>query len=167
MRRVAIVPADISRSRGAIMGVAAILIYFAHAYAYVDLGAPWRQLFSLGNLGVDIFFLVSGLGLYYSASRMRGPLSAWYKKRFLRVGIPFLLVSVPYYLLCDFVLSDLGCLRFFLDISTLSYWLFHTGAWYVAALVPLYLLVPLWGRLVEAGGGVLQGRALLGDDHRS
>ena len=153
MKRVAITPSTISLNRSAIMGFAAILIYLAHVYLYVDLGAPWSQLFCLGNLGVDIFFLVSGVGLYCSLGKSTTPLSSWYLKRLIRVGVPFLLISVPYYLVYDFILNNLGFVRFALDISTLSYWLYHGSAWFVAALVPLYLLTPPWAALVEREGG--------------
>ena len=134
------------------MGFAAILIYFAHVYLYVDLGAPWSQLFGMGNLGVDIFFLVSGIGLYCSLGKSETPLTSWYLKRFIRIGVPFLLISVPYYLIYDFILNSMGLERFILDISTLSYWLYHGSAWFVAALVPLYLLTPPGPPLLRGKG---------------
>lgn len=33
-------------------------------------------------------------------------------------------------------------MQFLLDVSTLSFWLEHKGAWYVAMLIPVYLLFP-------------------------
>lgn len=42
-----------------VMGVAALMIYFAHFYAYADLGLL-NKLFAYGNWGVDVFLLLSG-----------------------------------------------------------------------------------------------------------
>ena len=48
------------------MGIAALMIYFAHAYAIVPVDGVIAKLLSLGNLGVDIFLFASGFGMYYS-----------------------------------------------------------------------------------------------------
>ena len=47
------------------MGVAAFMIYFAHFYAYADLGVV-NRLFAYGNWGVDVFLLLSGFGICHS-----------------------------------------------------------------------------------------------------
>ena len=36
-----------------------------------------------------------------------------------------------------------------LNLSTISYWIDKTGCWFVDILVPIYLLTPLWSRLLE------------------
>lgn len=36
-----------------------------------------------------------------------------------------------------------------LNLSTISYWIDKTGCWFVDILVPIYLLTPLWNRLLE------------------
>ena len=55
--------------------------------------------------------------------------------------IPYLLISFPFclfYLLLgrDSLLDTIYCL------TTLEYWLFHKGAWFVAFMIPLYLFSP-------------------------
>ena len=50
------------------MGVAALMIYFAHFYAYADLGLL-NKLFAYGNWGVDVFLLLSGFGMCHSMSK--------------------------------------------------------------------------------------------------
>lgn len=134
------------RHRAGLMGIAAVMIYFAHAYAFVNLKGIAASLFSLGNVGVDIFLLLTGFGMAFSFSRRPG-LRAFYHKRAVRIGVPFLCLSVPYFLYADFFMfasSRATFTRFALDCSSLSYWIFHTGAWYVSMLVPLYLATPLW-----------------------
>ena len=133
----------ISQRRTIVMGVAAVMIYFAHAYSYIKLG-PWEALFSLGNLGVDIFLLLSGIGICFSM-RKKPPIPSFFLRRFIKVGIPYLALSIPLYFISDIVAMDGvdGLASFVLDVTTLSYWLYHHGAWYVAMLIPLYLAIPL------------------------
>lgn len=131
-----------------VMGVAALMIYFAHFYAYADLGLL-NKLFAYGNWGVDVFLLLSGFGMCYSMSKSSSS-SGFYWKRFVRIGVPYLIIAIPFCFISDILVAptaDWG--MFVLDVSTLSYWLLHRGAWYVAMLVPLYLLVPFFGRLAN------------------
>ncbi len=67
----------------------------------------------------------------------------------MRVGVPFLLISVPVYLLLDMLISREGGGAFLLDISTLSYWVEHDGAWYVSAMLPVYALTPILPSLLN------------------
>lgn len=54
-----------------------------------------------GNCGVDIFLLLSGMGLYYSFSKNSNILE-FYKKRFVRVLVPYLMLALPYLIWKDF-----------------------------------------------------------------
>lgn len=138
-----------SRQRQLVMGIAALMIYFAHAYAIVPVDGVVAKLLSLGNLGVDIFLFASGFGMYYSLRNMgRLSLRQFYWKRFVRVRVPFLLISVPVYLLLDMLISREGG-AFLLDISTLSYWVEHDGAWDVSAMLPVYALTPILPSLLR------------------
>ena len=92
---------QISSRRTPLMGLAALLIYFAHAYSFVELPSPLSTLFSFGNIGVDIFLLVGGFGIYYSLVNTASK-SSFYWKRLIKVGLPFLLISIPYFFIFDF-----------------------------------------------------------------
>lgn len=141
----------LSERRASVMGVAALMIYFAHVYAYADLGII-NRFFSYGNWGVDVFLLMSGFGMCHSMAEHPAA-GVFYWKRFVRVGVPYLVLAIPFCFASDVLIAqavDWGL--FALDVSTLSYWLFHRGAWYVAMLVPLYLSVPFIGRLVRGYG---------------
>lgn len=87
------------------MGVAAFMIYFAHFYAYADLGVV-NRLFAYGNWGVDVFLLLSGFGICHSMSKSPSD-GDFYLKRFVRVGVPYL-CSCYTVLLCirHFTCSD-------------------------------------------------------------
>lgn len=57
----------ISKHRTALMGISALLIVLCHANLYdIKVNSVTARLFSLGNVGVDIFLFLSGVGCYYS-----------------------------------------------------------------------------------------------------
>lgn len=133
--------------RGEIMGFAAIMILVCHIVGNkVFLPGYLDTFFTLGNYGVDIFMFLSGIGMYYSICNNKTSVYSWYKKRLMRMLIPYLLISVPYSLLMlhigDFTIQDI-----FLNITALEFWVHHRGAWFVSAIIPLYIVVPLLPRL--------------------
>lgn len=140
----------ISKYRSALMGLATIGILMCHAPANgVVLPSYLNSLLGLGQGGVIIFFLVSGIGLYFSTRKLEysvfGVLS-WYKKRFIRLLVPYLIIYGPalFIELSENTLFPIW--EYLFRLSTLSYWKDQTGAWFVAVLVPLYLLTPLWNK---------------------
>ena len=94
---------DISRHRSAIMGIAMICIILFHV------GVPRQDAFygvcRMGNIGVDIFLFLSGIGLWYSWTRepsgtqpfLRRWLS-FYWRRLRRVYPAWLLVASAFYI---------------------------------------------------------------------
>lgn len=61
---------EISQYRTELMGVATLLVMFGHSAANGVVMPGWMEsLCGLASVGVDIFLLVSGLGLYYSLRR--------------------------------------------------------------------------------------------------
>lgn len=126
------------------MGIAAILIILCHIRGVEYLGIPYlEKVLSLGNFGVEIFLFVSGIGMWYSFNCKRRGLREWYKRRFCRIVIPFVLITTAVYPLRFAFGVDASPVDFLLHITTLEYWLYHRGAWYVAMLFPLYLITPV------------------------
>ena len=144
----------ISEYRTEIMGFAALCIILCHAnVAGVVTPAPLQYLLGLGNVGVDIFLFVSGLGMYYSLTK-RGIINpysrtvniwydvrCWYVDHYKRIMIPYLIVTIPWWVYYA-ISRQIGFGGFLLNLSTIGYWFLHYGAWYVALLVPVYLLTP-------------------------
>lgn len=89
----------VSKYRSALMGLATLGILMCHAPANgVDLPFHLNSVLGLGQMGVMIFFFVSGLGLYYSTHRMEYSacgIAAWYRKRFVRLFVPYLIIYAP------------------------------------------------------------------------
>lgn len=88
--------------------------------------------------------------MYYSieANSGKNDLKSWYMKRFNRIIIPYSIIMIPYYCLrC--VLNKYGVMKFFYYFSTLGYWCEHDGIWYVAMMIPLYIVTPLITRTLD------------------
>lgn len=136
---------DLSKYRTELMGIATIMILLCHAQPFgVQLPPILSKLLTYGNQGVDIFLFVSGMGLYYSLEKIHGAsqLLHWYKKRYKRILIPYLIIATPF-LLYITVENDENMWYFIKLISTISFWTDHIGAWYIALLIPLYFISPL------------------------
>ena len=81
----------LSEYRTPLMGIAALMIILCHANGYgVAVPHAVRSLLTLGNMGVDIFLFLSGIGCFYSLSK-EPDTAKWYKKRFVRIFIPYAL----------------------------------------------------------------------------
>lgn len=131
----------LSKHRTPLMGIAALMIILCHANGYgVAVPHAVRSLLTLGNMGVDIFLFLSGIGCFYSLSK--GPDTAkWYKKRFVRIFIPYALMQIPFWMY-KLVVGDFEFIKELMVFSTIDFWTNHVGAWYVALLVPLYIFTP-------------------------
>lgn len=136
--------------RTQLMGICAIGVILCHAAMPINgvvLPSLVKLLFSFGNQGVDVFFLLSGISMYYSLQK-NPPLGQWYWKRFLAIGVSYLFLAIPFYI---WYVADAGgtVLDFFCHLSTIGFWLVNFGAWYLAVLIPLYVVTPFVGRLTN------------------
>ena len=144
---------DLSTYRSQLMGIATLMIIICHSCASkVIMPDSLCYLFCFGNIGVDIFLFLSGIGLYYSLSKNN--LSnkendiSFYKKRFYRIYIPYLMVFIPSCLIF-MLLGEYSLYDSILCLSTLEYWLFRRGAWFVSLIVLLYLVAPFLYRALN------------------
>lgn len=132
----------LSKYRTQLMGMAALFILICHAPAYgVVLPHYIRMLFVWGNVGVDIFLFLSGLGCFFSLSQYKHNVLYWIIKRYKRIAIPYIIIQLLfllYYVCCyDFRMES-----WLLELSTISFWTNHTGCWYIAFLIPVYAIAP-------------------------
>ena len=143
------------------MGVAAMLIIVCHAYANgVGMSVPMQKITGLGGCGVDMFLFLSGMGLTCSLTGRNAirvtetNICQWYKKRYCRILTPYLIFAVPVYA----IIADINnqCIsKYLFNISTISYWLDGWGLWFVAMLLPLYLVAPFVISLLTSDKGYL------------
>lgn len=133
------------------MGIATLGILLVHSKDIIILPRIIWVLSGYGGIGVYIFVFLSSIGLYNSLKSRGGyKKSEFYTRRFQRVFVPYLLIAATWYGI-KYLLIQQDAEGFFYELSTLSFWIDHQGAWYVAMLVPVYLIFPLFYNWVEDG----------------
>ena len=140
----------INRYRTEVMGVAAISILLCHMPANVSQTPHLLGLLlsSLGMFGNSIFFFLSGVGMWFSLNKAEVNYKTWYKRRLLRLLVPYVLISFFIQLihLCYGGNNLLDMARYILG---LSFWLNGKGAWFVWALFVLYLTTPFLKKIFD------------------
>ena len=128
-----------------LMGLAAIGVFVMHfiVQGVLAFPSPLKKIETVlllwGSSGVDVFCLLSGFGLFYSLEK-NPKLSQYYKKRVIRVYIPFLLITIPGYLFF-LKISIKKCL---IKWTTLYLWVSgNDGTWFVSFIIVMYLLSPI------------------------
>ena len=157
---------EISRLRPYLMGIATLWITFYHC-KYLNLFQSefltrtrllgiFTRIESIGNCGVDLFFFLSGLGLYFSYTRLLEsdphPIKMFYIRRYRRILPPILIVSVLTFGLIE--VADLanwagGVFLYGYFIPSLT----RGNFWYLSATVVLYLVFPLIHRFLRGKRG--------------
>lgn len=135
----------LSTYRNLLMGLAAIGVFVMHfiVQGVLAFPSPLKKIETVlllwGSSGVDVFCLLSGFGLFYSLEK-NPKLSQYYKKRVIRVYIPFLLITIPGYLFF-LKISIKKCL---IKWTTLYLWVSgNDGTWFVSFIIVMYLLSPI------------------------
>lgn len=150
----------VSKYRNAIMGIAALWILAFHAWIPVTpvptpehfnvLGFLERYIKIIGYCGVDIFLLLSGIGLTFAIKK--GSILRFYYRRLRRIILPFLVVSV-------FLWRVFGwsTLEFIKHISGYNFYFVKADGtmWFVFAIVALYLFFPLYYKLFSKASNKL------------
>ena len=79
---------SLSKFRSEIMGLACLWVMLHHnVFDWPNALEPLERFALYGNLGVDIFLLLSGVGLYYAWAK-KPALSDFYARRFVRLLCP-------------------------------------------------------------------------------
>jgi len=144
--------ADIcSKHRNEIYGIAAVGILVVHSITF----QTWTEnlsflnkLFTYGGLGVPMFAFLSGIGIYCSLQFNEA--KTYLKNRFRRTFCPYLIIAGLFYGYLYFIRSQRPVM-FLYEVSTLSFWVEHRNAWYIAMLVPVYTLAPVYDCWLKRG----------------
>lgn len=139
------------KHRAPLMGIAALWILLFHTWIplagdITGLDYVEQYLKQIGCAGVDVFFLLSGLGLVRSYNT-NGTLKFYYR-RFKRLAIPFY-ISVALFLLWDGTFDILTYVKNISGYSTL-FENFFAVTWFVPAIGLMYLLFPVYYRMMRA-----------------
>lgn len=158
----------LSRHRSALMGISMILVMMFHVASDKDM--LLYDLLHLGDVGVDMFLFLSGIGLWFSWTKDPSLLS-FYCKRIRRIMpasiIAFSLYYIPDYFEISFLdLFDVGKMQEAIanknvTISNVSYlianiltgfsfWRFGAGLfWFIPAILAMYLFAPFYMELIR------------------
>ncbi|MDO4378337.1 MAG: acyltransferase [Erysipelotrichia bacterium] len=138
----------LSQYRFPIMGFGAFLILFFHLWLNIFnnisfLAPIERFLKNTAYYGVDIFFLMSAIGLYHSMSK-NDNIKQFYYKRFSRLFVPWLVCCLL--TAWDNKWSFLTLLKNFTGYS-FFFQSIYTFKWYIIAVCIVYLLFPFYFHL--------------------
>ena len=141
--------ADLSRYRGELMGFAMLAVLLFHVGGNHN-ETFFCRLARCGNVGVDMFLFLSGVGLWFAWSK-NPSLGHFFKRRYVRVYPAWFVVACLYFVpLC--LEGKMSLADTLLNVTV--YWDFWTvygelHFWYVPAVMALYTVAPVYMRLVS------------------
>ena len=151
----------VGKHRKSIMGFAALYILFFHEYQLLfnpnsAIYQFQNALKKIGFMGVDMFFLLSGIGLMYSINKTR--LRTFYYKRLRRIMFPFVCVGIiraivdkwPF----ESVIFNLTGINFYAKSM-------YSFLWFVPAIATFYLLFPLYNKLMNKAANKITFTAVI------
>lgn len=148
---------NMSRFRGEQMGAAMLFVILFHVG--LDRWDPMFGLRRMGNVGVDIFLFLSGIGLWYSWTKMtekgmatKDMLLRFFKNRYVRIYPAWLIMASLYYIPRFHGGDIMAWIDLIGDITiNWDFWLHdELTFWYVPAIMALYLVAPWYMRLVQS-----------------
>ncbi|MGL1902926.1 MAG: acyltransferase [Fibrobacterales bacterium] len=135
------------------MGISILLVCLYHAHIYFNEHLflyPFRLIKNFGYIGVDIFFVLSGLGLVYSRNKNKEPLSRFFAKRFVRILPAYWIIITLSLITLQFYTGIMTPLWLLLRYSTLGFWLnINSYGWYIPTAFMFYLLFPSLNSLYQ------------------
>lgn len=146
----------LSQYRNEIYGLCILWIMLFHGYlsdVYYFENVPVLKYFGLyleyGNMGVEVFLLLSGICLYFSYIKNPSPIR-FIKKRLARLFPPVIVISGSYWMWCWFR-GEMKLRRVLFSVSTLKFWFTGDGRiWFVSLILLCYMLYPyIYGYIFE------------------
>ena len=139
----------LSRYRSQLMGVAMLVVMLFHV-GISRHDTFWFCVNRCGNIGVDIFLFLSGIGLWYAWTKKRSSLAHFYRRRLVRIYPAWLLfASLHYVPLClegrQTVAETVG--------NILIGWRLWSGVldefWFIPTILAFYLVAPFYMMLIQ------------------
>lgn len=162
----------LSKYRGELFGFSILSILLVHytrdvdaskaAVSFLERGFTKYYRDVIGSQGVDIFIFLSGMGLYFAMQKTKS-MYAFYKKRLLRVLVPYLLSMPVFLFIMDFIVDKTKPYNYINHLSFGSFWL-NSGqsyVWFIALILVLYIVFPFIYEMVNAEHGL---RNMLAED---
>ena len=140
----------LSKYRMELLGVAAIMIMIFHCARLMQLPGFVTLVNNHLNSGVDIFLLLSGMGLYYSFSK-NNDYKRFLRNRAERTLLPYLLLGLIFWV-WRYLIAEFNILDFLFNASGFSLLFRKVGDllvvkmavfWYIAFALGLYVVYPI------------------------
>lgn len=147
----------ISEARNVIFGLATLWIGLFHSnYLTLELYTKNQFLIDVfknfrgsGNIGVDMFLFLSGVGLFFSFSKDSRVGSFW-KKRLMRVVPSAFLIAVVYFSLRYVHGRESGLLAYFSRISFTYFFIKGERVfWFISLILALYIVFPIFYKIID------------------
>lgn len=136
----------LSKYRGQLCGISILWVMLFHLTEIKKNKLPYvlQDLYGFlvhGNLGVEIFLFLSGMGLFYSLKNSND-ITEFYNKRVKKILLPYLLISGTYFFINNILVSN-NVTLFLKNITMYSFWAEGNRAvWFICIIVPLYIVYP-------------------------
>ena len=141
----------LSKRRNDLFGISIVSIVIFHYFllSKLVLAAEYKAL--VGSVGVPIFLVLSGMGLFFSMSK-NPDLKNFYKKRLVRVLIPYFIVSCVHFLVRYVIIEGKNFVQFlkgvfFVDFFTKG----DSQFWFICLILIMYVFFPLFFKLFQSG----------------
>ena len=136
---------DISRYRSELMGWAIVWIMMLH-FTFNQI-KPLGFIAQYGFAGVEIFMMVSGLGLYFALDKNKD-LRNYYKRRLIRIFPTYYFIG---FFASLFLFHD-TLFPYLFRYSTIGFWIGGPSwEWYVPSIVALYIIAPFIKEIIDKG----------------
>ena len=141
----------LSKRRNDVFGISIVSIVIFHYCLLSKFAAAKLYIALVGSVGVPVFLMLSGMGLFFSMSK-NAAIGQFYKKRLVRVVIPYLIVASVHFLVRYILIDGKGFIDwlrgvFFVDFITKG----NSQFWFIAFILVMYLLFPLFFKLFKSG----------------
>lgn len=148
----------LSLYRSELMGLAMIAVFLYHftqdtRNTDINRSVILDTLFAFhgwfGAAGVDIFLILSGLSIYFSLKK-NSDLKKFYKKRFSRILVPYIIVAGLFYMVYDIIKSK-DPIYFIKDITFYNFFADRVvHYWYILLILLCYIVSPILFRYVNS-----------------
>lgn len=137
----------LSRQRAALMGFAMIYVMLFHVGGF-NHSNLWYCLSRCGNIGVDIFLFLSGIGLWFAWTKAPR-LKHFYYRRLIRIYPAWLIISGFYYI-PRYLDGKLSLTNTILEMAiNWGFWEhLELNFWFVPAILLFYILAPFYMKLI-------------------
>lgn len=133
---------NISKYRSNLMAIAILGPLSTHVHIRFG-NSLIDNFFDKGYGGVDVFFFLSGLGLYFSCSKDNNIFHFWWKR--IKRIFPALLTTIIISALC---LNQFNISYILKELSLIGFWIpslrWPTFAWFISSIVVFYIIYPLY-----------------------